>query len=414
MQGRQFHGVSAVVIGLLAGALLGALFLVWYEWSRRDDFQAQQQALIAALLAEIAADSVTVASAQNQASLQSASIDLVHQRQNAIVTATEKAAPAVVTITVTQHIAMRDPRLSFFDFFFPDRHSPRFRYQERQSYGSGVIVGREGYVVTNSHLLGQSPVSVVVTLTDGTDYSAEIAEVVDRFDLALLKIEGEGFPVAVLADSDDLKIGEWAIAIGSPFGQLLADTQPTVTVGVISALNRDIVRQHQRDRYYLGMIQTDAAINPGNSGGALVNALGEVVGVNTFIFSESGGSIGIGFAVPSNRVRWVLEEVHEFGYYRQANWGVVLHPLTPEIMAALDISNPVGFIVRDIEEGSPAWHGGLRLYDVVRTINNVPLSSRDTVTRLVYDAMVGECMTFTAERDGELFSGEIVLQEVPR
>ncbi len=409
MQDRRLPNLSAVAIGLLAGALLGALLLLWRERSWRQETQSQQQAAIAALMAETAADSA--APLPTPTALAAAIGD---QRHNAIVAATQKAAPSVVTITVTHQIAVRDPRVGFFEFFFPDSRLPRLRYQERQNYGSGVIVGAEGYVVTNAHVLGQSPVQVLVTLTDGTDYLAEIVEVVDRFDLAFLKIQGEGFPVAMLADSDDLEIGEWAIAIGSPFGQLLADTQPTVTVGVISALNRDIVRQRDRDRYYLGMIQTDAAINPGNSGGALVNALGEVVGINTFIFSGSGGSIGIGFAVPSNRVRWVLEEVREFGHYRQANWGVALQPLTAEIMSALGISNPVGFIVLDIVEGSPAWRGGLRLYDVLRTINGVPLNSRDTVIRLFYEAIVGDRILYTAERDGRPFNGEIVLEEVQR
>jgi serine protease Do len=410
MLDRRQPAWTAVVAGLLLGALLGVLILLWRERAWRQDYLSERQAAIEALLAEIAADT---SGSRASAVVPPAEV-VTYQRENAIVAATERVAPAVVTITVNQRVAVRDPRLSFFDFFFPDRQLPRLRYQERQSYGSGVIIGSEGYVVTNAHVLGQTPVQVIITLTDGTDYLAEVIEVVDRFDLALLKIEGENLPAAILADSDDLKIGEWAIAIGSPFGQLLADTQPTVTVGVISALNRDIVRQQDRGRYYLGMIQTDAAINPGNSGGALVNALGEVVGINTFIFSESGGSIGIGFAVPSNRVRWVLEEVREFGHYRQANWGVVLHPLTGEIMAALDITNPVGFIVRDIIEDSPAWRGGLRLYDVVRTLNGVPLDSRDTVIRLVYEAIVGDRIEFTAEREGQPFSGEIILEEVQR
>jgi serine protease Do len=410
MLDRRQPAWTAVVAGLLLGALLGVLILLWRERAWRQDYVFERQAAIEALLAEIAADT----SGSRASAVVPPTEVVTYQRENAIVAATEKAAPAVVTITVNQRVAVRDPRLRFFDFFFPDRQLPRLRYQERQSYGSGVIIGSEGYVVTNAHVLGQTPVQVIITLTDGTDYLAEVIEVVDHFDLALLKIDGENLPAATLADSDDLKIGEWAIAIGSPFGQLLADTQPTVTVGVISALNRDIVRQQDAGRYYLGMIQTDAAINPGNSGGALVNALGEVVGINTFIFSESGGSIGIGFAVPSNRVRWVLEEVREFGHYRQANWGVVLHPLTGEIMAALDITNPVGFIVRDIIEDSPAWRGGLRLYDVVRTLNGVPLDSRDTVIRLVYEAIVGDRIEFTAEREGQPFSGEIILEEVQR
>jgi serine protease Do len=266
-------------------------------------------------------------------------------------------------------------------------------------------------VVTNAHVVDGNPLAITVTLTDGSDYEATLVEVVDHFDLALLKIEGQGFPVAELADSDELQIGEWAIAIGSPFGQLLADTQPTVTVGVVSALNRDIVRQANVGRYYLGMIQTDAAINPGNSGGALANARGEVVGINTFIFSESGGSIGIGFAVPANRVRWVLEEVREFGRYRAVNFGLSLRPLTRVEMLRLGLTDPLGFLVAEVIEGSPAWRAGLREDDVLRTINGVTLSSRDTVTRLIYEAMVGDRIAFTAERAGERITGEILLEE---
>jgi serine protease Do len=413
---RRWPAWTAGVIGLLAGALLGALLLLGRERAWRGDWEQERAEAIARLLTEMAADSAVVAEAQERADQAAAaapdSRDLIGaQRENAIVRATERVAPAVVTITVTQRVAVRDPRARFFEFFFPERRAPRLRYQERQNYGSGVIIAADGYVVTNAHVVGQNPDQVAVTLSDGRDYPAEVAEVVDRFDLALLKIDGEDLPVARLADSDDLKIGEWAIAIGSPFGQLLADTQPTVTVGVISALNRDIVRQRQGDRYYLGMIQTDAAINPGNSGGPLVDAEGEVIGINTFIFTESGGSIGIGFAVPANRVRWVLEEEREFGHYRQANWGIMLYPLTKDIMAALGTDDPTGYVVYDVMEDSPAWRAGLRVYDIIRTVNGVPLDSRDTMVRMMYEAMVGDRISFTAERDGETFEGELVLEE---
>jgi serine protease Do len=406
MPGRR-SSWSAVVIGLLVGALLGAVLLLVRERGRSDDLVAERQRAIDALLAEMGADTAASADPTPPPPAE----PLHRSRRNAIVEATEKVAPAVVTVTVTSRVAVRDPRLTFFDFFAPGRRLPRARVQEQQNYGSGLIVDGSGYLVTNAHVVGVKPIRVLVTLKDGRDFPASVVEVVDRFDLALLKVDGEDLPVAELADSDELQIGEWAIAIGSPFGQLLADTQPTVTVGVISALDRDIVRQRQSDRYYLGMIQTDAAINPGNSGGPLVNADGQVVGINTFIFSESGGSIGIGFAVPSNRVRWVLEEVKEFGHYREANWGVLLYPLTPEIMQYLDITNPVGFVVRDVMEDSPAWRAGLRPYDVVRTINGVTLDNSDTVKRLVYEAMVGDQMVFTAEREGRTFSGQIVLEE---
>lgn len=407
MNERRLPNWSAVAIGLLAGALLGALLLLGRERAWRGDWESDRQVAIEALMAEIAADTALAIEAKPTL----LEPDVGDRRDNAIVRATELAAPTVVTVTVSQRVAVRDPRSAFFEFFYPGTRSPRLRYEDRQNYGSGVIVGSDGYIVSNAHVVGKTPAQITVTLHDGTDYAAKLVEVVDRFDLAVLKVEGQGLPAARLADSNKLKIGEWSIAIGSPFGQLLADTQPTVTVGVISALNRDIVRQNQTDRYYLGMIQTDAAINPGNSGGALVNAYGELIGINTFIFTESGGSIGIGFAVPSNRVNWVLEEVREFGHYRQANWGILLHPLNSQIMSALDISNPVGFIVREIFEDSPAWRAGLRQYDVIRTINETALDSRDTVTRLVYEAMVGDHIRFTAEREGKAFNGLIVLEE---
>ncbi len=404
---------SAFVIGALAGALLGVVLLLVRERGQRDELIAEaRDRAIEELLAEAGPDTMPEETPVTTAgSTRPLEEQIADERNNAIVRATERVAPAVVTITVTSQVAVRDPRLSFFDFFSPRRRPPRLRVQEQQNYGSGVIVGAEGYVVTNAHVLGQGTTRVLVTLSNGTDYEAEILEVVNRFDVALLKIDGEDFPVAELADSDELSIGEWAIAIGSPFGQLLADTQPTVTVGVISALNRDIVRQPQSNTLYLGMIQTDAAINPGNSGGALVNAAGEVVGINTFIFSESGGSIGIGFAVPSNRVRWVLEEVREFGHFRDFNLGLVLYPLTQQALRLLGTSDPVGFLVADVVEESPAWEAGLRPYDILRTINGRTLESRDTVDRLVYEAMVGDRMVFTAERDGRTFSGQIVLEE---
>ncbi len=285
-------------------------------------------------------------------------------------------------------------------------------FRETQSYGSGVIVSSDGLVVTNAHVVG-SPLEIQVTLTDGRSFPARILESVDRFDLAILQIDAPDLPVAQLANSDDLQIGEWVIAVGSPFGYLLADTQPTVTVGVISAVNRDIVRQRESERYYLGMIQTDAAINPGNSGGPLANTLGEVVGINTFIFTETGGSIGIGFAVPSERVRWVIEEVREFGHYREVNWGLTVHKISPQMVREFNLRDPVGFLVGEVTEGSPAWKAGLRPYDVLRSISGRVLDSRDTVTRLIYEAMVGDHVPFTAEREGRAFSGVIELEEAP-
>jgi len=330
------------------------------------------------------------------------------QRSNAIVRATRQVAPAVVSINVVQNQAVNNPSI---DFAVRMGLLPRRDlYRQVQSMGSGVILSSDGTIVTNSHVIAGA-VQVIVTLSDGRQYQARLVDEVERYDLAILQIEGENLPVAHLAEVDDLQIGEWAIAIGSPYGYLLADTQPTVTVGVISALNRDIKRA-QGEREYLGMIQTDAAINPGNSGGPLVNTTGDVVGVNTFIFSEAGGSVGIGFAVPASRVRSVLEEIQTFGHYREFSLGFRLQILSPGMVQFLELDDPVGFLVTAVIPDSPAWKAGLRPRDILREVEGVPLSSGDIMHRVVYERSVGDSISFRAERDHQSWTGQIFIEEL--
>ncbi len=325
-----------------------------------------------------------------------------------IVLATRKVAPAVVSINVIQQQGVQDPSKLFLERMGLIPRQSRFR--NIQSMGSGVIISEDGLVLTNDHVV-EGAIRIVVTLSDGRQLEAQLLEEVPRYDLAVLQVSGSNLPVARVTSEKDLQIGEWVIAIGSPFGYLLADTQPTVTVGVVSALNRDIKRSEGEQRAYLGMIQTDAAINPGNSGGPLVNTRGEVVGINTFIFSESGGSVGIGFAVPASRVLRVVDEVRRFGHYREANLGFALRLLVPALARYLGLSDPVGALVQDVEQGSPAWKGGLRPGDILRTIAGEPVDNLDRVYRLFYNAKVGDNIPFTAERDGQVRSGELVLVE---
>jgi serine protease Do len=340
-------------------------------------------------------------------------------RRNAVVRATERVAPAVVSINAIDHQTVSRavvPRgMEMFERFYPGMFPRREFRNDVSSLGSGVIVSSDGYVISNMHVVSNAD-RLIVTLNDGHQYDAEVLATAPNWDLSLLQIkdiEGE-LPVAPIASSDhDLYIGEWAIAIGSPFGYLLADTQPTVTVGVISAVNRDI-KQTSGDQTFLGMIQTDASINPGNSGGPLINSEGEVIGINTFIFTESGGSIGLGFAVPIERASWIIRDVREYGYFRRPYWGVVMQLLSPTMVRYFELDNEVGFIVREVDEGSPAWKGGLRIYDVIREINGVPLVDKGTVDRLIYEAKVGTELSFKAERDGETFEGRIVLEELPQ
>jgi len=410
---------TGVVIGLLFGMVLVAGFLLVRDRTAAPPAAAVgAEAASAAVETPAADDTVaTVVPAGDPIPADDgASIDA--GRRNAIVRATERVAPAVVSINVVQHRTVTRsiaPRgFEFWERFYPGLFPRREFQQDLQSLGSGVIVGDEGYVITNAHVVDGGD-EVIVTLNDGRQLDAEVLEAIGNWDLALLRIQGEDLPVAPMAEpGQELYIGEWAIAIGSPFGYLLADTQPTVTVGVISAVNRDI-KQSGGDREYLGMIQTDAAINPGNSGGPLLNGRGEVIGINTFIFTESGGSIGLGFAVPIERAQWMIREVRQYGYFRRGYSGLTLQMLTPPLMNALGLEGePRGFVVREVQEDSPAWKAGLRVYDVIRSIGGVELRDKATLDRLVYEATVGSRLEFEAEREGERITGAITLEEAPR
>ncbi|MDD4308803.1 MAG: trypsin-like peptidase domain-containing protein [Candidatus Cloacimonetes bacterium] len=226
-------------------------------------------------------------------------------RENAITNAVSIVEPAVVSINVikTEIVRARTPfGFGFFDFF----ESTPMRRQV-QSIGSGVIYDKTGYIITNAHVVSGAT-QIKVVLPDKREFDAQIAGIDHIHDIAKLKIQGNNLPEAKLGDSQDLIIGEWSIALGNPYGFLMNDSKPSVSVGVISALNRSFApREDKHD--YKAMIQTDAAVNPGNSGGPLVNVNGEVIGINTFIFSENGGNIGIGFAIPVNSVKAILNQL---------------------------------------------------------------------------------------------------------
>jgi serine protease Do len=401
---------TGIVAGLLVGVLLaGGLLLVRHGGLPRLDWPSAQEDRGSSDRPD--SGQVQPVEGAGPAGTTSADLggDIMVQRANAIVRATRKVAPAVVSINVIQAQSVRSRNLDLWVRMglIPEREY----YRQVSNMGSGVIISEDGYIVTNRHVI-EGAVQVVVTLSNGRQYQARLVDDVARYDLAVLQIQGENLPVADLAVADDLQIGEWAIAIGSPYGYLLADTQPTVTVGVISALNRDIRGTNENDQYYLGMIQTDAAINPGNSGGPLVNSQGVVVGINTFIFSDSaGGSVGIGFAVPVSRVRTVMEEIRQFGHYREFSLGFDLQKLTPGAMQYLNLTDPVGFLVVSMRSDSPAWKAGLRPGDVLREVEGQRFDSVDILRRLVYEANVDDRLRFVAERGGERWTGEIFIEE---
>jgi len=338
-------------------------------------------------------------------------------RQTAIVDAAEKVGPAVVSISVIQtrlvRAAPRAPfRSPFFDQFFRDFYGDREYVEKIPSLGSGVIISRDGKVVTNEHVV-RDAAEIKVTLTDGRQFDAEVIASDSDYDLALLRIDGENLPFARLGDSDSLTIGEWAIAIGNPFGYLLQDSHPTVTAGVISALHRNVTTSEGVLGVYKDMIQTDAAINPGNSGGALVNALGEVVGINTFIITQSGGSMGLGFAIPVNRVRYIVDEVATYGRIRRIWIGLKVQEVTPMIARSLGLSSARGLIISEADPESPAYKAGLRRGDIIIRVNQEEAINYDAARRAIFGARVGDVLEFDVLREGEEMTMRILVEERP-
>jgi serine protease Do len=331
-----------------------------------------------------------------------------------VVRAAERVGSAVVSISVTQIRYVREspfaaspnPFDRYFDRFFPGR----VYGEEISSLGSGVILDSRGIVVTNEHVVRDAK-EIKVSLPDGRTFDGTVVSADRAYDLAVLRIAAENLPTAPVGNSDELLVGEWAIALGNPFGFLLNDYQPTVTAGVISATNRDIKSEQEGEAIYKNMIQTDAAINPGNSGGPLVNANGEVIGINTFIFSTSGGSLGIGFAIPINTVVRVVREILEYGRVRQVWIGIRVQEISQMVANYFRIRDRRGLLVWGIEEGSPADRAGVRVGDIIREVNRQPVSRALDAQRLIFGATIGDTIRLTMEREGERRQVEIVLKE---
>jgi serine protease Do len=336
-------------------------------------------------------------------------------RRTAIVTAAQRVSPAVVSVSVVSTRVVRsDPFGGMTRDDFWDRFYPPTEYKERiPSLGSGVIVDASGVVLTNAHVVRDAE-EITVTLGDGRQLPAKVLGGSATYDLAALKVEGKDLPVAPLGHSGQLLVGEWAIAIGSPFGYLLNDTQPTVTAGVISATRRDIKSEATEGGVYKNMIQTDAAINPGNSGGPLVNADGEVIGINTFIFTQGGGSIGLGFAIPIDLARRVLDEIRTYGRVRAAWPGFQVQYVTPFLAARLGFENAGGLVVTRVEAGGPAEKAGLQVRDRLVTVNGVAITSVDDAQGAIYGASVGDRLTVLVDRGGRTVTLGLTLTEAPR
>lgn len=334
-------------------------------------------------------------------------------RRSAIVEAAERVGPAVVAVhTLSRQVVQA--RSPFEGHFFQDFFAPRFYEKPVTGMGSGVILDARGYLVTNDHVIAGAE-QLRVSLSDGRSFNADLVGVASSNDLALLRIQDppENLPSAKLGNSDDLLIGEWAVAIGNPFGDLIDDPQPTVTAGVVSAMHRDVKSGADSGRVYRDMIQTDASINPGNSGGALVNGAGEIIGINTFIFSRSGGSLGIGFAIPSNRVRKIIVDLLEHGVVRPVWTGIMSQHLEPAMARALDLPNAQGALVAAVVPESPADRAGLAAGDVLIHMGRRAVRSVLDLELVLAQMVVGEKLEISFVRAGRTLSAQVELEERP-
>jgi serine protease Do len=341
--------------------------------------------------------------------------DLPASRRNAIVTAAQRVSPSVVSVSViTTRVVRQDPFGGMLPDEFWERFAPPLTYRERiPALGSGVIVDPHGLILTNEHVVRDAE-KITVTVGGTRQLPARVLGATNTYDLAVLQVDASDLPAAPLGDSDGLVVGEWAIAIGNPFGYLLNDTQPTVTAGVVSATRRDIKSEAGATTIYKNMIQTDAAINPGNSGGPLVNGAGEVIGVNTFIFTQGGGSLGIGFAIPINLARRIMDEVVHYGHVRAAWPGMQVQAVTPYLAQRLGYREATGLLVTRVEPGGPAAKAGLKMGDRIVRVNDVDVRSVEDAQRAIYGASVGDGLTIRAERDGRARDFSLVLVEAPQ
>ena len=318
----------------------------------------------------------------------------------------EKQGPAVVNISTTQIIrsaqgfpfAEGDPYYEFFRRFAPQM--PRER--ESQSLGSGFIISADGYIMTNAHVVDSAD-KITVRLTDKREFRAKVIGADKRTDVALLKIEATGLPKITVGDPNKLKVGEWVVAIGSPFG-----FDSSVTAGIVSAKGRSLPQDN-----FVPFIQTDVAINPGNSGGPLFNMNGEVVGINSQIYTRSGGSMGLSFAIPIDVATQVTEQLRTSGKVTRGRIGVTIQELTRELAESFGLSKPNGALISSVEKNGPADKAGIEASDVILKFDGNPVNSSSDLPRLVAATKPGSKVAVELWRKGGARQITVEIAEMP-
>ncbi|MBI5195326.1 MAG: DegQ family serine endoprotease [Nitrospirae bacterium] len=320
----------------------------------------------------------------------------------------KSVGPAVVNISSTKTIRRNVPLPRMFDFDSPfnDFFEP-FRVPKKwkeQSLGSGVIVSSDGYIITNYHVIEKAD-EIKVTLFDKKDYTGKVIGSDPKSDIAVLSISAKDLPAIKWGDSDELQVGEFVLAFGNPYG-----LSHTVTMGIISALGRANVGIAE----YEDFIQTDAAINPGNSGGPLVNIKGELIGINTAIFTKTGGYQGIGFAVPSNMVKSVMEHLVKKGKVVRGWLGVTIQEVTPELAKQFGLKDFKGALVSDISKNSPAEKAGLRRGDVILELNGKTIRDVESLRNMVAQSDIGSAIKLLIMRAGKTIQLSATIAELPK
>jgi len=321
------------------------------------------------------------------------------------------AMPAVVNISTTRVVKsqggspfMNDP---FFKEFFGEEFSRQFQVPKNRresALGSGVIVDKRGYIVTNNHVIAKAD-EIKVVLNDKREFTGKVVGTDPKTDIAVVKIKGDNLPVLEWGDSDKLRVGEYVLAMGNPFG-----LNQTVTMGIVSAVGRANVGIAD----YEDFIQTDAAINPGNSGGALVNARGELVGINTAIFSRSGGYMGIGFAVPSNMARHVMDSLIAKGKVTRGWLGVSIQPVDEELAKHFGLKSADGVLVNEVMKDTPAEKAGMKEGDVILAFDGKKTEDPTALRNIVAETKVGKSVTITVMRDKRTRTLHAVITEQPK
>ncbi len=334
--------------------------------------------------------------------------------ENSFVRVAKDVGPAVVSISTEHTEKLGGPGSyfglfgddefdRFFDQFFRDFFGeiPRQEYRQR-GLGSGFIIDEEGYILTNQHVI-QNADKITVTLPDGRKFDAELKGSDVRSDLAVIKIKADNLPALKLGNSDEVRIGQWAIAVGNPYGFAVDSAEPTITAGIVSALGRSLPQSQSR-RNYTDLIQTDAAINPGNSGGPLVNLKGEVIGINVAIFTPSGGNVGIGFAIPINTANNILAMLIAGKEILYGWLGISVQDLDEELAGYFGISGQEGALVTKVLEDSPAEKSGFKEGDVIRKFGGKAVKDVRGLLREVSKAEVGKVTAAEIIRDKKLLT----------